>query len=97
MAELRAAPGVDALLTGQTTMHQLLPGGVSIAVFVLSNTTNPMSDNAVRTYLYIYDTHNEQLVWQFDHELYCKPSVRSVALAKDLVCHMQGEFPYAKP
>jgi hypothetical protein len=97
MAELRAALGVDALLTGHTSMHQLLPGGVSIAVFVLSNNTNPMADNSVRTYLDIYDTQNGQLVWQFDHELRGKPSVSPAALAKELVRNMGAAFPYAKP
>ena len=97
MAELRAALGVDALLTGRTSMRQLLPGGVSIAVFVLSNDgTNPMADNAVRTYLDIYDTQTGQLVWQFDHELAGKPSVSPAALAKELVRRMQGGFPYLK-
>ena len=96
MAELRAALGVDALLTGRTSMRQLLPGSVSIAVFVLSNSTNPMADNSVRTYLDIYDTQNGQLVWQFDHELAGKPSVSPVALAKELVHRMQGGFPYFK-
>ena len=97
MAELRAALGVDALLTGRTSMRQLLPGGVSIAVFVLSNNTNPMADNTVRTYLDIYDTQNGQLVWQFDHELAGKPSVSPTALAKELVRRMQGGFPYFRP
>jgi hypothetical protein len=96
MAELRAALGVDAVLTGQTYMRQLLPGGVSIAVFVLSNNTNPMADNAVRTYLDIYDAQDGRLVWQFDHELRGKPSTSPVALAKALVHDMRGEFPYLK-
>jgi hypothetical protein len=95
-AELRAALGVDAVLTGQTSMRQLLPGGVSIAVFVLSNNTNPMADNTVRTYLDIYDTQNGQLVWRFDHELRGKPSTSPVALAKALVHDMQDGFPYLK-
>ncbi|MFC6225480.1 DUF4136 domain-containing protein [Hymenobacter artigasi] len=95
MAELRAALGVDALLTGRTEMRQLLPGGVSIAVFLLSNNgANPMADNTVRTYLDIYDTQNGQLAWQFDHELGGKPSVSPVALAKELVHNMRDQFPY---
>ena len=96
MAELRAALGVDAVLTGHTSMRQLLPGGVSIAVFVLSNSTNPMADNAVHTYLDIYDAQDGQLVWQFDHELRGKPSTSPVALARALVRDMKGEFPYLK-
>ena len=96
MAELRAALGVDAVLTGQTYMRQLLPGSVSIALFVLSDNTNPMADNAVRTYLDIYDTQDGRLVWQFDHELRGKPSTSPVALAKALVHDMQGAFPYIK-
>ena len=97
MAELRAALGVDAVLTGQTAMRQLLPGGVSIAVFVLSsNSTNPMADNGVRTYLDVYDSQTGQLVWQFDHELRGRPSVSPAALATALVRHMQGSFPYFK-
>ena len=97
MAELRAALGVDALLTGRTNMRQLLPGGISIAVFMLSNNANPMAGNSVRTYLDIYDAQNGQLVWQFDHELNSKPSVSPMALAKDLARHRQGSFPYAQP
>ncbi|MBH8557488.1 hypothetical protein [Hymenobacter negativus] len=96
MAELRTALGVDAVLTGQTYMHQLLPGGVSIAVFVLSNSTNPMADNTVHTYLDIYDTQSAQLVWRFDHELRGKPSTSPVALAKALARDMRGGFPYLK-
>ena len=96
MAELRAALGVDAVLTGQTSMRQLLPGGVSIAVFVLSNSSNPMADNAVRTSLDIYDTQTGQLVWRFDHELHGKPSTSPVALSKALVRDMKGDFPYLK-
>ncbi|GAB3730196.1 hypothetical protein GCM10027594_12240 [Hymenobacter agri] len=96
MAELRAALGVDAVLTGQTYMRQLLPGSVSIALFVLSDNTNPMADNAVRTYLEIYDTQDGRLAWQFDHELRGKPSVSPVALAKALVHDMRDGFPYAK-
>ncbi|MBD2721642.1 hypothetical protein [Hymenobacter armeniacus] len=96
MAELRAALGVDAVLAGQTTMHQLLPGGVSIAVFVLSNGANPMADNTVQTALDIYDTQTGQLVWRFDHELRGKPSTSAVALAKALVRDMKGEVPYLK-
>lgn len=97
MAELRAALGVDAVLTGQTTMHQLLPGGVSIAMLVLSNNNaNPMADNTVRTGLDIYDTQSGQLVWRFDHELRGKPSTSPVALAKALVRDMQNGFPYVK-
>ncbi|MDO7846569.1 hypothetical protein Q5H92_09395 [Hymenobacter sp. M29] len=97
MAELRTALGVDAVLTGQTYMRQLLPGGVSIAVFVLSNNgANPMTDNTVRTGLNIYDTQSGQLVWRFDHELRGKPSTSPVALAKALVRDMQDGFPYFK-
>ena len=96
MAELRAALGVDAVLTGQTYMRQLLPGGVSIALFVLSDNANPMADNAVRTYLDIYNTQDGQLVWQFDHELRGKPSTSPVALAKALARDMQRDFPYSK-
>ena len=96
MAELRAALGVDAVLTGQTYMRQLLPGGVSIAVFVLSNNTNPMADNGVQTSLNIYDTQTGQLAWRFDHELRGKPSTSPVALAKSLVRDMWAGFPYAK-
>ncbi|MBF9222823.1 DUF4136 domain-containing protein [Hymenobacter ruricola] len=96
MAELRAALGVDAVLTGQTSMHQLLPGGVSIAVFVLSNGSNPMADNSVRTALDIYDTQSGQLVWRFDHELHGKPSTSPAALAKALVRDMKDDFPYLK-
>ena len=97
MAELRAALGVDAVLTGQTSMRQLLPGGVSIAVFVLStNGANPMADNGVRTGLDIYDTQSGQLVWRFDHELRGKPSTSPVALAKALVRDMKDGFPYSK-
>ena len=66
-------------------------------MFVLSNNTNPMADNTVRTYLDIYDTQNGQLVWQFDHELAGKPSVSPTALAKELVRRMQGGFPYLRP
>jgi hypothetical protein len=95
MAELRAALGVDAVLTGQTSMLQLLPGGVSIAVFLLSN-TNPMAANGVHTALDIYDIQTGQSVWQFDHELRGKPSVSPAALAKSLVHDMQGGFPYFK-
>ena len=94
MAELRAALGVDAVLTGQTYMRQLLPGSVSIAMFVLSNNANPMADNAVRTYLDIYDAQDGRLVWQFDHELRGKPSTSPVALAKALVRDMRSGFPY---
>ena len=96
MAELRAALGVDAVLTGQTSMRQLLPGGVSIAVFVLSSGANPMADNGVRTSLDIYDTQSGQLVWRFDHELRGKPSTSLVALAKALVHDMKDGFPYLK-
>ena len=96
MAELRAALGVDALLTGRTSMLQWLPGGVSIAVFVLSQ-TNPMAANGTRTYLDIYDVQTGQSVWQFDHELRGRPSTSPAALAKSLVHDMQGGFPYRKP
>lgn len=96
MAELRAALGVDAVLTGQTYMRQLLPGGVSIALFVLSDNANPMADNAVHTYLDIYDTQDGRLVWQFDHELRGKPSTSPVALARALVRDMKEAFPYVK-
>ena len=54
MAELRAVLGVDALLTGETSLLQWLPDGVSIAVFVLGK-ANPMAVNGVHTYLDIYD------------------------------------------
>jgi hypothetical protein len=95
MAELRAALGVDAVLTGHTYMRQLLPGGVSIAVFVLSNNNaNPMADNAVQTFLDIYDAQDGRLVWQFDHELRGKPSTSPVALARALARDMRGGFPY---
>ncbi len=95
MAELRTALGVDALLTGRTSMLQWLPGSVSIAVFVLGK-TNPMADNGVRTYLDIYDIQTGQSIWQFDHELRGKPSTSPAALAKSLVHDMQGKFPYFK-
>ena len=95
-AELRAALGTDAILTGHTDMLQLLPGGISIAVFVLSD-TNPMAVNGVRTQLEIYDLQTGQSGWQFDHELHGKPSVSPAALAKALVRDMQGSFPYGKP
>jgi len=95
MAELRAVLGVDALLTGETSMLQWLPGGVSIAVFVLGK-TNPMAANGVHTYLDIYDIQTGQSVWQFDHELRGKPSTSPAALAKALVHDMQGGFPYFK-
>ena len=98
VAQLRAALGVDAVLMGQTDMRQLLPGGVSIAVFLLSNNaTNPMADNGVRTSLEIYDTQNSQLVWRFDHELRGKPSTSPAALANALLRNMQGSFPYFRP
>ena len=97
MAQLRVALGVDAVLMGQTDMRQMLPGGVSIAVFLLSNNgTNPMADNAVRTSLDIYDTQTGKVVWRFDHELRGKPSTNPPTLAKALVRNMQGAFPYAK-
>ncbi|MDQ2792572.1 MAG: hypothetical protein M3Y12_00990 [Bacteroidota bacterium] len=96
MAELRAALGVEAVLTGETNMLQLLPGGVSIAVFVLSN-TNPMAVNGVYTQLDIYDLQSGQSVWQFDHELRGKPNTSAAALAKALAHDMQGIFPYSKP
>ena len=76
-------------------MLQWLPGGVSIAVFVLSK-ANPMAVNGVHTYLDIYDVQTGQSVWQFDHELRGKPSTSPAALAKSLVHDMQGEFPYFK-
>ena len=97
MPELRAAHGDEALLTGQTTMRQLLPGGVSVALFLLSNDgSNPMADNAVRTYLDIYDARTGQLVWRFDHELTGKPSTSPAALTKALARHLRGDFPYTK-
>jgi hypothetical protein len=95
-AELRAVLGTDAILTGHTNMLQLLPGGISIAMLVLSN-TNPMAVNGVRTQLEIYDLQTGQSVWQFTHELQGKPNVSPAALAKALVRDMQRGFPYGKP
>ena len=95
MAELRAVLGVDALLTGETSMLQWLPGGVNIAVFVLGK-TNPMAVNGVHTCLDIYDVQTGQSVWQFDYELRGKPSTSPAALAKPLVHDMQGGLPYFK-
>ena len=98
MAELRVALGVDAIIRGETDMRQLLPGGVSIAVYLLSNNAvNPMADNTVRTYLDIYDTQTSQLAWHFRHELRGKPSTSAAALANDLLRHVQGSFPYFRP
>ncbi len=97
MAELRVALGVDAVLTGQTYMHQLLPGGVSIALSILNDTATPMADNSVRTLLDIYDTQTGQRVWQFDHELRGRPSTSPLALARALVRDTRRGFPYAQP
>ena len=92
-AELRAALGVDAVLSGRTVLRQLLPGGVSVALFVLTD-GNPMADNGVRTRLIIHDTRTGQPAWRFDHELRGKPSVSPAALANALVRDMRGSFPY---
>lgn len=98
MAELRAALGVDAVLRGETDLHQLLPGSVSVAMYLLSNDgSNPMADNTVRTYLDIYDAQTSQLVWHFAHELRGKPSISPLALTKNLVHSLKGGFPYSIP
>ena len=96
LAQVRAALGVDALLVGHTSVDQLLPGSLSLVVFVLSDHTNPMAENKASTHLALYDSQSGQLVWQFDHELRGKLSVRPRALAKKLVRTMQGTFPYGK-
>ncbi|MGI4763003.1 MAG: hypothetical protein ACRYF0_19985, partial [Janthinobacterium lividum] len=96
LAQVHAALGVDALLVGHTSLDQLLPGSLSLAVLVLSDHTNPLAENTVRTHLESYDTQSGQLVWQFDHELRGKLSVRPAALAKKLVRTMRGTFPYLK-
>jgi len=96
LPQVRAALGVDALLVGHTSLDQMLPASLSLAVFVFSDHANPLAENTVRTHLELYDTQSEQLVWQFDHELRGKLSVRPGALAKKLVRTMRGTFPYLK-
>jgi hypothetical protein len=97
LAQVRAALGVDAVLAGHTSVEQLLPGSLSIAVLVLSDHTNLMAQNSVRTHLAVYDSQSGQLVWQFDHELRGKPSVRPAALARKLAYTLRGSFPYGQP
>ena len=93
MAELRAALGVDAVLVGRCYVRQLLPGGVSVAILLLSN-ANPMADNGVHTYLDLYDAKSGQLAWHFDHELRGRPNTSPAALAQALVRNMRRVPPY---
>jgi len=95
LAQVRAALGVDALLVGHTSLS-LLPASLSLAVLVFSNHANPLAKNMVSTHLELYDSQSGQLVWQFDHELRGKLSVRPQALAKKLGRTLRGTFPYLK-
>jgi hypothetical protein len=93
MEEIRQALGVDAILSGQTTLHQPLPGGMNVALFIMSD-GEIFAQNSVSTNLTIHDCHSGKLVWRFDHELTGKLDNSPATLVRNLVRNSGKTFPY---
>ncbi|TGE21705.1 hypothetical protein E5K00_15645 [Hymenobacter aquaticus] len=92
MAELQAALGVDAVLSGETSLFQPMPNGVAVALLVLTNGSIPQ--NEVQTSVTIHDCRSGDLVWKFDHQLVGDLSTNPATLARILVRNSARTFPY---
>jgi hypothetical protein len=94
MAELKAALGVDAILSGQTSLFQPMPNGVAVALLVLTNAG--VAQNEVLTNVTIHDCQSGELVWQFNHQLLGELSSSPATLARVLVRNSAHTFPYRR-
>ncbi|UOQ72721.1 hypothetical protein [Hymenobacter cellulosilyticus] len=94
MAELKAALGVDAVLSGETSLFQPLPNGVAVALLVLTNAGIPQSE--VLTNVTIHDCQSGELVWKFDHQQVGELSSSPATLARVLVRNSARTFPYRR-
>jgi hypothetical protein len=94
MAELQAALGVDAILSGETSLFQPMPNGVAVALLVLTNAG--IAQNEVLTNLTIHDCQSGELVWQFNHQLLGELSSSPAKLARVLVRNSAHTFPYRR-
>ncbi|MCB2376412.1 hypothetical protein LGH70_02390 [Hymenobacter sp. BT635] len=92
MAELKAALGVDAVLSGETSLFQPLPNGVAVALLVFS--TGIIPPNEVQTNVTIHDCQSGDLVWKFDHQLIGDLRSNPATLARILVRNSAKTFPY---
>ncbi|TGE27333.1 hypothetical protein [Hymenobacter metallicola] len=94
MAELKAALGVDAILSGETSLFQPMPNGVAVALLVLTNAGIPQ--NEVLTNVTIHDCQSGDLVWSFNHQQLGDLSASPAALARVLVRNSARTFPYRR-
>ncbi|WP_226171472.1 hypothetical protein [Hymenobacter lucidus] len=93
MAELQAALGVDAILSGETSLFQPLPNGLAVALLVLTD-TGGLAPSEVLTNVTIHDCQSGELVWKFDHQLIGDLSPSPATLARVLVRNSARTFPY---
>lgn len=93
MAELQAALGVDAILSGETSLFQPLPNGLAVALLVLTD-AGGLAPSEVLTNVTIHDCRSGELVWKFDHQLIGDLSPSPATLARVLVRNSARTFPY---
>jgi len=102
LREVKQALGVDAVLSGETLLYQLLPNGLGLAARILLNEPivagqpSVVPTNQATTRLLLYDCQENQLAWRLDFERSGNSSLKPEQLAQDLVQVTLPSFPYRR-